>query len=69
MNAIPQPGDKYGRLTVLRKVVTAKRGPKYACGCACGSRDLFYAKASGLNSGRVTSCKRCVTDAKGNDDE
>ena len=66
MNAIPQSGDRYGKLTVLRKVESKKRGPKYACGCACGSRDLFYAKASELNSGRVTACKRCVTYAKGN---
>ena len=67
MNAIPQPGDKYGRLTVLRKVEFKNRGPKYACGCACGNREQFFAKASELNSGRVTSCKRCVTHAKGNE--
>ena len=56
---IPQPGDKYGRLTVLRKVEHSKRGPKYACGCACGNRNIYFVKASELNSGRVTKCKRC----------
>ena len=60
MNVIPAPGDRYGKLTVVRKVGKGDgRGAKYACRCDCGNRELFFAKPSELNSGRVTKCKRC----------
>ena len=60
MNAIPEAGDRYGRLTVMRKVGKGDgRGAKYACRCACGNPAKFFAKPSELNSGRVTKCKRC----------
>jgi hypothetical protein len=31
-------GERYGKLTVLEKVISDKRGPKYICGCAYGKR-------------------------------
>ena len=60
MNAIPLPGDRYGKLTVQHQVGKGdNRGARYACVCACGCYP-FYAKARELNSGRVTECKRCA---------
>ena len=64
MTAIPLPGDRYGKLTVIRKVGKGdNRGARYACRCACGFAP-FFVKTPKLNSGTVTQCKRCVTSAK-----
>lgn len=49
-------GERYGKLTVLRK-----RGRRYRCGCECGFRQLVSAKA--LMSGRVKACDRCTKQA------
>jgi predicted SprT family Zn-dependent metalloprotease len=51
-------GERYGKLTVLEKIVSKERGPKYKCGCACGFQRVF-AKASDLMRGRVNSCLKC----------
>jgi hypothetical protein len=37
-------GERYGSLTVLRKITSKKRGPRYQCGCDCGA--LVYAAAN-----------------------
>ena len=29
-------GERFGNLTVLRKITSKKRGPRYVCGCVCG---------------------------------
>jgi hypothetical protein len=51
-------GERYGNLTVLEKVISRKRGPKYKCGCACGYQPI-YLKARQLMKGEVTACLRC----------
>ncbi len=51
-------GERYGRLTVLERISSKKRGPMYRCGCVCGnSRELF--RAGRLMSGRDTECNMC----------
>lgn len=63
MNLAPielQHGERYGKLTVLRKVTLkpgVKRGRKYVCGCECGGH--VFAKARQLMRGEVTACLRC----------
>ena len=60
MNLAPielEHGERFANLTVLEKIVSDKRGPKYRCGCACGKR--VYAKARQLMRGEVTACVRC----------
>jgi hypothetical protein len=52
------PGERYGHLTVLGKITSDKRGPKYRCGCVCGNR--VFAKARQLMRGEVKACARCV---------
>ena len=62
MNAIPEPMDRYGKLTVLRVEKSEKHGTRYICGCSCGpKRNIF--RAAALNSGRVTQCGRCRSTA------
>ena len=51
-------GERYGKLTVLEKVISKERGPTYKCGCSCGFKYVF-AKASELMRGRVKSCLGC----------
>ena len=51
-------GERFSKLTVLEKIVSDKRGPKYRCGCACGKR--IFAKARQLMRGEVTACVRCT---------
>ena len=59
MNAIPERGDRYGKLTVIGVEKTEKHGTRYVCGCACGSKRNIF-RAAALNSGRVTQCGRCA---------
>jgi len=58
-NVSLEHGERYGKLTVLRKIVSKKRGPRYACGCACGYRGVI-ATANQLMRGRVTACLKCA---------
>ncbi len=51
-------GERYGTLTVLRKVSSDNRGPRYQCGCDCGVR-LVFASAGELMRGEVKCCRRC----------
>ena len=60
MTAIPEPGDRYGKLTVLEPVKTEKHGTKYRVGCVCGYSGMLV-RAGALNSGRVTACRKCRT--------
>lgn len=50
-------GERYGSLTVLRKLPSGK----YRCGCVCGFSDVKV-RANALMRGRVKSCKRCASD-------
>ncbi len=51
-------GDRFGKLTVLRKITSKKRGPRYVCGCACGFHSVIVT-ANQLTKGRVTGCLKC----------
>lgn len=51
-------GERYGKLTVLYKCSSDKRGPKYRVGCACGHRLKVSAKK--LMRGEVKECRRCA---------
>lgn len=51
-------GERFGKLTVLRKLKSEKRGPRYVCGCACGFKNLI-ASANQLMRGRVKACLKC----------
>ena len=62
MNATPQHGDRFGRLTVLGVVPSKKRENRYRCGCTCGFSNVLV-RAIHLNSGRVTACLKCRTAA------
>ena len=55
MNLAPvtlEHGEKYGKLTVLRK-----RDNRYSVGCECGARMLVSARK--LMRGTVKACLRC----------
>ncbi len=52
-------GERFGKLTVLRKYTSKKRGPRYACGCSCGCTKVT-ATANELLKGRVKACLRCA---------
>lgn len=61
MNLAPvtlEHGERFGKLTVLRKINSKKRGPRYVCGCACGFSG-FIATANQLMRGRVKACLKC----------
>ena len=47
-------GERYGSLTVLKKLPSGK----YKCGCICGFTGV-KASAKALMRGFVKSCKRC----------
>ena len=55
-------GERFGKLTVLRRTKLQRSGQNYRCGCVCGSKNTI-ASAEALMKGRVTQCKAC--DAKG----
>ena len=55
MNLAPinlEHGERYGKLTVLRK-----RGRRYSVGCVCGWR--FKVSARKLMTGQVKACLKC----------
>lgn len=54
-----QHGERFGKLTVLRRVKKNRSGQRYKCGCVCGSKDTV-ASATALMKGRVTSCRACA---------
>jgi len=70
MNLAPldlRHGERFGSLTVLRKLPSGK----YRCGCICGYSDVKV-RANALMRGRVKFCRRCAKDrvsAKGNTKE
>jgi hypothetical protein len=48
-------GEKYGRLTVIRRISTTGYGqPKWLCRCACGREAEVFGNA--LRAGRTHSC-------------
>ncbi len=51
-------GERFGKLTVLRRLDSEKRGPRYICGCVCGFKNV-RASANELMKGRVTACLKC----------
>lgn len=52
-------GDKFGKLTVLKKERRKDRtGVLYRVGCACGNSGMMVT-ASALISGRRTACVKC----------
>lgn len=54
MNPITlEHGEIYGSLKVLRK-----EGSRYLCGCACGHKQHFRAKAL-MRADGVRSCRKC----------
>lgn len=59
MNELFSHGERYGRLTVLRRAESKrKQGPRYQCGCVCGKR--VFVKGSKLRKGITTSCGKCA---------
>jgi hypothetical protein len=52
-------GERFGKLTVLEKIRSKKRSPKYRCGCVCGYSKV-EATAQQLMRGRKTSCLKCA---------
>jgi predicted SprT family Zn-dependent metalloprotease len=54
-------GERFGKLTVIQKLTSKERGPRYRCGCACGF-PWVYARAQQLMRGEVTSCLKCRGD-------
>ena len=50
MNAIPQPGDRYGSLTVQHQVGKGdNRGARYACRCDCGPKNKPHSSSKCCN--------------------
>ena len=66
MNAAPEHGDRYGRLTVLAKVKTKEGRRRYRVGCECGYSGTL-ARKSHLNSGRMTECFKCSMNRSANE--
>lgn len=60
MNLAPieiQHGERFGRLTVLKKLKTG-RGTRYRVGCTCGYSGMLL-RAAQLMKGSVTACLKC----------
>ncbi len=55
--AIDITGNKYGKLTVIKKSHSDKRNLYWECVCECG--ELCYVNSSDLKRGRTNYCKRC----------
>jgi hypothetical protein len=52
-------GERYGKLTVLRKHSTKRKGSiLWRCGCVCGYSGVLV-RTNDLLKGRVTSCLKC----------
>lgn len=56
---ILEHGERFGKLTVLRRVKKNRSGQRYKCGCVCGSKDTV-ASATALMKGRITCCRACA---------
>jgi predicted SprT family Zn-dependent metalloprotease len=52
-----EPGERYGKLTVLEPVKT-KHGLRYRVGCTCGHSGLLV-RTNDLLKGRRTACLKC----------
>lgn len=61
-------GEVFGKLTVLRKLESKERGPRYVCGCVCGFQNV-RASAKQLMRGKVKSCLKCRTHLSANSNE
>lgn len=61
---ILEHGERYGKLTVLTKIKTA-RGTKYRCGCVCGYSGVLL-RAAQLMKGSVTACLKCTSTSVAN---
>ena len=55
-DAIDETGNKYGRLTVVKRFYTEKkhRGAEWLCRCVCGNE--IIARGYDLRNGRIVSC-------------
>lgn len=62
MNRI-KPGDKFGKLTVVKYSHTGKRGKTWECLCECGG--VRNVSTSTLNGGHVKSCGCLIKEAHG----
>lgn len=51
-------GDKFGNLTVLKKIRTPSGRTRYRVGCTCGNSSRLV-RATDLTKGRVTACLKC----------
>lgn len=51
-----KPGDRFGRLELLRRVPSPNGGNKVAWECICDCGTLFITNASNLQSGATHSC-------------
>lgn len=61
MNLAPialEHGERFGKLTVLEKLTSKNRGPRYRCGCVCGCQKVVTT-ARKLMRGEVKSCLKC----------
>jgi len=59
---IIEHGDRFGKLTALKRVESKRSGETWRCGCVCGFSGLKV-RAPDLHSGKVTSCLKCRTDS------
>lgn len=60
---ILEHGERYGKLTVLTKIKTA-RGTKYRCGCTCGFSGVLL-RAAQLMKGSVMDEKGFAVECEG----
>lgn len=70
-----KPGDKFGKLTIMKELPTRKRPPRtydrmFLCSCDCGNQ--FVTAMSGLRRGTTRSCGCLIKERgkiKNNNDE
>lgn len=55
-------GHKFGRLTVLRKVLDPRPGAHWRVRCDCGTE--FVVRGNDLRRGRTIMCQRCFKEKK-----
>lgn len=55
--AIDITGNKYGKLSVIKKSHSTKMGMYWECQCECG--EICYATQTDLNRGRRNFCEKC----------
>ena len=52
-----ETGNKYGRLTVIKRGENDKQGnARWYCQCDCGNPELYLARGYGLRNGHIQSC-------------